>query len=40
MDAGFTDYLAKPAGPETVRETVARLLREAAGESLQREESA
>ncbi len=27
MAAGFTDYLAKPAGPETVRETVARFLR-------------
>ena len=26
MEAGFTDYLAKPAGPEIVRETVARLL--------------
>lgn len=30
MEAGFTDYLAKPAGPELLRETVARLLREAA----------
>ncbi len=29
MEAGFTDYLAKPAGPELLRETVARLLREA-----------
>ncbi len=28
LAAGFTDYLAKPAGPEIVRETVARLLRE------------
>ena len=27
LAAGFTDYLAKPAGPDTVRETVARLLR-------------
>lgn len=27
LDAGFTDYLAKPAGPEILRETVARLLR-------------
>jgi CheY-like chemotaxis protein len=26
LEAGFTDYLAKPAGPEIVRETVARLL--------------
>ncbi len=26
LAAGFTDYLAKPAGPELVRETVARLL--------------
>ncbi len=26
LEAGFTDYLAKPAGPEAVRETVARLL--------------
>jgi CheY-like chemotaxis protein len=27
LEAGFTDYLAKPAGPEILRETVARLLR-------------
>ena len=27
LEAGFTDYLAKPAGPDTLRETVARLLR-------------
>jgi CheY-like chemotaxis protein len=27
LAAGFTDYLAKPAGPEVLRETVARLLR-------------
>lgn len=27
LSAGFTDYLAKPAGPEILRETVARLLR-------------
>jgi CheY-like chemotaxis protein len=27
LEAGFTDYLAKPAGPEVLRETVARLLR-------------
>ncbi|HEY1809002.1 MAG TPA: response regulator [Acidobacteriaceae bacterium] len=27
LGAGFTDYLAKPAGPEVLRETVARLLR-------------
>jgi len=26
LSAGFTDYLAKPAGPEVLRETVARLL--------------
>jgi len=26
LAAGFTDYLAKPAGPETLRDTVARLL--------------
>jgi len=26
LDAGFTDYLAKPAGPDLLRETVARLL--------------
>lgn len=26
LAAGFTDYLAKPAGPEMLRETVARLL--------------
>jgi CheY-like chemotaxis protein len=30
LAAGFTDYLAKPAGPELLRETVARLLGEAA----------
>jgi len=30
MEAGFTDYLAKPAGPEVLRETVARLLRDVA----------
>lgn len=29
LEAGFTDYLAKPASPEIVRETVARMLREA-----------
>jgi CheY-like chemotaxis protein len=33
LEAGFTDYLAKPAGPELVRETVARLLGEAAERS-------
>jgi CheY-like chemotaxis protein len=27
LSAGFTDYLAKPAGPKLLRETVARLLR-------------
>lgn len=26
LGAGFTDYLAKPAGPEILRDTVARLL--------------
>ena len=26
LAAGFTEYLAKPAGPEALRETVARLL--------------
>jgi len=26
LEAGFTDYLAKPASPELVRETVARVL--------------
>lgn len=26
MAAGFTDYLSKPAGPELLREAVARLL--------------
>ena len=30
MEAGFTDYLAKPAGPEALRDAVARLLGEAA----------
>ncbi len=40
LEAGFTDYLAKPAGPEIVRETVARLLRDAADRTLEREESA
>jgi CheY-like chemotaxis protein len=40
MEAGFTDYLAKPAGPEVLRETVARMLGDAAGVSLEREESA
>jgi len=28
LAAGFTDYLAKPAGAEMLRETVARLLRQ------------
>lgn len=27
LAAGFTDYLAKPAGPDILRETVARMLR-------------
>jgi CheY-like chemotaxis protein len=40
MDAGFTDYLAKPAGSEVLRETVARLLHEARVRSLEREETA
>jgi CheY-like chemotaxis protein len=26
LEAGFTDYLSKPAGPERLREAVARLL--------------
>jgi CheY-like chemotaxis protein len=26
LEAGFTDYLAKPAGPDILRQTVARLL--------------
>lgn len=40
LEAGFTDYLAKPAGPEVLRETVARMLGDAAAVSLEREESA
>jgi two-component system, cell cycle response regulator DivK len=40
LAAGFTDYLAKPAGPDLLRETVARLLRDTDGASLEREESA
>ncbi len=40
MEAGFTDYLAKPAGPEALRETVARLLRESPAKLLEREETA
>lgn len=40
MGAGFTDYLAKPAGPEVLRETVARLLREAGARPLDTEETA
>jgi two-component system cell cycle response regulator DivK len=39
MEAGFTDYLAKPAGPEVLRETVARMLGDAAAD-LKREQSA
>lgn len=31
LEAGFTEYLAKPASPETLRETVARLLRGSQG---------
>jgi CheY-like chemotaxis protein len=31
MAAGFTDYLSKPAGPELLREAVARLLEQGAG---------
>lgn len=27
LEAGFTEYVAKPASPDTLRETVARLLR-------------
>jgi CheY-like chemotaxis protein len=26
LSAGFTDYLAKPAGPEILRDTIARLV--------------
>ncbi|MGC2301142.1 MAG: response regulator [Acidobacteriaceae bacterium] len=40
LAAGFTDYLAKPAGPELLRETVARLLSEASARSLDGEETA
>jgi CheY-like chemotaxis protein len=40
MEAGFTDYLAKPAGPEVLRETVARMLEDAAAVSAEQEESA
>jgi two-component system cell cycle response regulator DivK len=40
MAAGFTDYLAKPAGPEILRETVARLLREPTAAPVQREGTA
>ena len=40
LEAGFTDYLAKPAGPEVLRETVARMLKHAADRALEREESA
>ncbi|HTV83485.1 MAG TPA: response regulator [Acidobacteriaceae bacterium] len=29
LAAGFTDYLSKPAGPDLLRETVARLLGDA-----------
>ena len=32
LEAGFTAYLAKPAGPELLRETVARLLGQEASE--------
>lgn len=32
LEAGFTDYLAKPAGPEQLREVVARLLQHSASE--------
>jgi CheY-like chemotaxis protein len=31
LAAGFTDYLSKPAGPELLRETVAKLLGRNAG---------
>jgi CheY-like chemotaxis protein len=40
MEAGFTDYLAKPAGPEVLRETVARMLGDAAAVSAEQEENA
>jgi two-component system cell cycle response regulator DivK len=32
LAAGFTEYLSKPAGPELVRATVARLLGQSSGE--------
>lgn len=32
LEAGFTGYVAKPAGPELLRETVATLLEEASRE--------
>jgi len=38
LEAGFTDYLAKPASPDVVREAVARVLGER--EASPREESA
>jgi CheY-like chemotaxis protein len=31
LGAGFTDYLSKPAGPELLREAVARLLEHGSG---------
>ncbi|HET7348806.1 MAG TPA: response regulator [Acidobacteriaceae bacterium] len=33
LESGFTDYLAKPAGPDLLRDTVARLLREHGAEN-------
>lgn len=40
LEAGFTEYLAKPAAPDVLREAVARLLRDAATAALEREETA
>lgn len=40
LEAGFTEYLAKPAAPDVLREAVARLLLDAATAALDREETA
>jgi two-component system cell cycle response regulator DivK len=39
LAAGFTDYLAKPAGPEVLRGTVARLIGEAGAAHHERKDS-
>jgi two-component system cell cycle response regulator DivK len=39
LAAGFTDYLAKPAGPEVLRGTVARLIGEAGAAQHERKDS-